>query len=67
MNDYFRDLLSHFGGGAKLAKALGVTEATVSRWKHGQQLPVDQAKRIEDITDGKFTAIRLLQLDRKAA
>lgn len=66
MNYAIREFLEFFGGGARAAQALGVSQATVSRWKHGQAIPVQQAKKIEAVTMGRYTAARLLGLDHKA-
>lgn len=67
MNESIDNFIRYMGTGAKVARALGVTEATVSRWRNGRPVPVEQAKRIQALTDGRFTAVAILGLNRAAA
>lgn len=56
----------HFKTAHALAVALETTDATVSRWRNGQRIPVDQCEAIERLTDGKFRAAELLMLNAAA-
>ncbi|MCX7132505.1 Cro/CI family transcriptional regulator [Aeromonas sp.] len=49
------DAIAHFGSAAELARALGITEAAVSRW--GEDVPScrGRAHQIEVLTGGKLT------------
>ncbi|OZG42989.1 Cro/Cl family transcriptional regulator [Aeromonas sp. A35_P] len=48
------DVLNHFGGVSKTAKALGINMATVSCW--GETIPKGRAYQIEVLTGGKLKA-----------
>lgn len=48
------DVLNHFGGVSKTAKALGINMATVSCW--GEVIPKGRAYQIEVMTGGKLKA-----------
>ena len=55
----FQAVLTHFGGKAKLAKALGISKQAVSAW--GKQIPELRAYQIEAVSNGQFTAAALLE------
>lgn len=60
MANVFEDLTAFFGGQVRLAKALGVTQGTVSGWVrevHGCSAEI--AFLIERTTGGKFLASQL--------
>lgn len=48
------DAVAHFGSQHKLAKALGMTQATVCRW--GEFPPVWRQLQIETMTDARLKA-----------
>ncbi|KAJ8740022.1 helix-turn-helix domain-containing protein [Aeromonas veronii] len=48
------DVLEHFGGGSKVARALGISAATVSCW--GEVIPKGRAYEIEVLTGGALKA-----------
>lgn len=50
------NILEHFGGVAKLAKVLRVSQPAVSQWRLNG-IPANRAIEIERITDGKFKAV----------
>lgn len=53
-------LVEFFGGQAKTAAALGVTQATVSYWFNGiHSMGASKAFRAEELTGGKITAKEL--------
>lgn len=57
MNQIFSDLVSFFGGQVATAKALGVTQGTVSGWVRGVHgCSADMALLIQAKTHGRFVA-----------
>lgn len=56
MNKY-NELVTYFGSAGKIAKALGITRAAISRW-HGK-VPPGRAYQLEVMTHGKFKASEL--------
>ncbi len=52
------EVIEHFGGRIELAEKLGVHPAAVTNWKT-RGIPLAQAVRIEQLSDGKFTAPQL--------
>lgn len=42
--------LQHYGTKSSIARALGITKSSVSKW--GELVPPDQAKALEVLTDG---------------
>ena len=38
------------GGGASMARALGVTRATVSLWKNKGEIPISRVPAVSDLT-----------------
>lgn len=46
--------IKHFGNQRKLAAALDIHEANVSRWKKTGIVPINQALRLVDITRGEL-------------
>lgn len=49
-----QDVINHFGGVSKTARALGINRATVSCW--GSTIPKGRAYQIEVLTGGKLKA-----------
>jgi DNA-binding transcriptional regulator YdaS (Cro superfamily) len=45
-----KDAITHFGSGAALATAIGISRAAVSQW--GELVPLATAARLEKLTDG---------------
>lgn len=57
MNEIFNDLVKFFGGQVATAKALGVTQGTVSGWVRGiHGCSADMALIIQAKTHGRFAA-----------
>lgn len=57
MNEIFNDLVKYFGGQVAAAKALGVTQGTVSGWVRGVHgCSADMALIIQAKTHGRFAA-----------
>lgn len=52
----FDQLIKHFGTQVAAAKALGVTQPTMSNWKSRGRIPLVQQLRIEVLTQGKLKA-----------
>ncbi len=46
------DVLNHFGGTTKTAKALGISHVSVCQWK--EDIPLLRAYQIEEMTNGKL-------------
>lgn len=46
------DAINFFGNQTKLAKALGIKDASASQW--GEVIPEKQALKLERITNGKL-------------
>lgn len=60
MANVFGELTTFFGGQVAMAKALGVTQGTVSGWVRGVHgCSAEIAFLIERVTGGKFLASRL--------
>ena len=53
------EAIQHFGGQSGLAKAVGVTQPTVSGWKTSGKIPEPRQFHIEVVTKGKLRADRL--------
>ena len=49
-----QDVLNHFGGVAKTAKALGIAQPSVCKW--GEKIPKGRAYQIEVMTNGELKA-----------
>lgn len=43
-------MISHFGSGVAVARALGITRSAVSQWQ--KRVPLEQALKVESVTDG---------------
>jgi DNA-binding transcriptional regulator YdaS (Cro superfamily) len=50
------NVIKHFGSQALAAKALGLTQPTISNWKARGKIPHLQQLRIEHATGGKLKA-----------
>jgi len=48
------DAINYFGSATELARALGITKASISQW--GVYVPPLRAFQIERMTDGKLKA-----------
>jgi DNA-binding transcriptional regulator YdaS (Cro superfamily) len=46
------DVIAHFGGQGRLAKALDVSQPAISKW--GETVPLLRAYQIQVITNGKL-------------
>ena len=49
-----KDVIDYFGNQQKTADALGITQASVSRWR--DNIPLLHAFKVERITNGKLKA-----------
>lgn len=59
-NKLIRELIDFFGGQAKLAQALDISQSAVSQWLNNQsKVSADNAEDIERLTGGKFTKAML--------
>jgi DNA-binding transcriptional regulator YdaS (Cro superfamily) len=47
------DAAAHFGSEYKLAKALGISQANITRWK--TRVPLNWARHLNSITKGKLS------------
>lgn len=47
-----KDAIHHFGSGAALAAAVGISRAAVSQW--GERVPLATAARLEKLTGGQL-------------
>lgn len=52
------EAIEHFGNQIELAKAVGVTQPTVSGWKTAGKIPEPRQFHIEVVTRGKLRADR---------
>ncbi|RCS70150.1 Cro/CI family transcriptional regulator [Vibrio casei] len=48
------DVIAHFGGKSKTAKALGIAPSSITQW--GEIIPESRAYQIEHITGGALSA-----------
>ena len=48
------DAINHFGSQRKLAEALSIHEANVSRWKDVGIIPLRRALELSKMTDGEL-------------
>ncbi|WP_304678258.1 transcriptional regulator [Neisseria bergeri] len=55
MNQAIQDAIRHFGSQNRLAKAVGVSQTAVRKWRDGSGLDVRHAQKIEDLTEGRVT------------
>ena len=51
--DMFTQIVGHFGGTPKLAKALGIQRQAIYQWD--RKIPELRALQIERLTDGRFS------------
>ena len=51
-----KDAAAYFGSEYKLAKALKISQANITRWK--TKVPEIWARRLHDMTDGKLMFVR---------
>ncbi|HGO7233163.1 TPA: transcriptional regulator [Neisseria meningitidis] len=56
MNNAIQDAILEFGSQNRLAKAVGVSQAAVRKWREGGGMDVRHAQKIEELTGGKVTA-----------
>ena len=52
----YRQLIKHFGSQQRAADAIGVTQATVSRWNCKRGIPPYKQLIIERITNGELAS-----------
>ena len=48
------DAINYFGSQRKLAEALDINEANVSRWKKSGIIPIKKALKLSDLTRGEL-------------
>lgn len=56
MNQAIQDAIWLFGSQNRLAKAVGVSQTAVRKWREGSGMDVRHAQKIEELTGGKVTA-----------
>lgn len=59
------DVLAHFGGGSKVAEALGIKPSAVSQWP--EDVPHLRQLQIEEITGGQLKASELARPSKRPA
>ena len=59
------DVIAHFGGVVKTAKALGMNKSSVSLW--GEEIPKGRAYQIELMTEGKLKVRKTLHTTQRSA
>jgi DNA-binding transcriptional regulator YdaS (Cro superfamily) len=52
MKNWHDRLTEHFGSDYKLAKALGIAPASITKWKRKGYVPIERAIAIEKLTGG---------------
>jgi|TARA_B110000908_G_C9945371_1_gene310105 DNA-binding transcriptional regulator YdaS (Cro superfamily) len=60
VDKYREELLDYFGNQKLMATSLRVTPVAVSQWFNNGYIPPSKAIMIEEITNGKFKAIKLI-------
>jgi DNA-binding transcriptional regulator YdaS (Cro superfamily) len=50
MNRYLDEGIRNYGGGARVAAALGVTRSAVSQWKQAGTVPPKHCRKFERLT-----------------
>ena len=60
VDKYREELLAYFGNQKLMAMQLDVTAVAVSQWFNNGYIPPSKAIKIEEITNGKFKAIKLI-------
>ncbi len=55
MNEAINIVIGVMGGQKPLAKALGRTQAAISKWKLGARVPVEDAMEMERLAKGSTT------------
>ncbi|WNO60863.1 Cro/CI family transcriptional regulator [Rheinheimera sp. MMS21-TC3] len=58
------DVISHFGGVIKTAKALGITSQSISQWP--DQIPELRAYQIQHLTGGALKAKQVKQIQQSS-
>lgn len=59
------DVLTHFGGGSKVAEALGINPSAVSQWP--EEVPRLRQLQIEEITGGLLKASEQARPSKRSA
>jgi DNA-binding transcriptional regulator YdaS (Cro superfamily) len=55
-----KEVIKHFGTQHLMAEAMGIVSSNISHWKNGKVIiPLEQAEKIQQITDRKFLVIDL--------
>lgn len=52
MNEAIEKAAEYFGSATRLARAVGVSQPSVVKWKNGGGMDVRHAVKIEDLTEG---------------
>ena len=55
MNEAIEKAAEYFGSATRLARAVGVSQPSVVKWKNGGGMDVRHAVKIEDLTKGQVT------------
>lgn len=61
----YEQVISHFGSQAAVAKALGITQPSISDWNRSGSIPQLRQLQIEQVTDGALKADELNFASRK--
>lgn len=57
------DIIKWFGSKSKMARRLGVDRSAVTHWQQKGSLPPMRAIQVERISDGKFRAVDIMEVD----
>lgn len=57
------DIIKWFGSKSKMARSLGVDRSAVTHWRQKGNLPPMRAIQVERISDGKFRAVDIMEVD----
>lgn len=58
------EVIEYFGGRAAMAETFKVERAAITQWSKGE-LPPARAIQIEQLTQGVFTAIELMETNKR--